>query len=100
MNQRPVTAKKTNQSTLRLPVAAALALALSTLLAPGEVVADDSSLPSYAVPQPGTASPFGLVEASGLRWLHLSSRHGDLPVPTTSRQQTAAVIGRPRQGRT
>jgi arylsulfatase A-like enzyme len=38
------------------------------------------------------ADRFGPVEASGLRWLHLSSRHGDLPVPGDSRQQTAAVV--------
>jgi len=49
--------------------------------------------PQRDTPAPvGTADRFGTVEASGLRWLHLSSRHGDLPVPTTSHQQTAAVI--------
>ena len=45
-----------------------------------------------AVAQSGGAEAFGPVEASGIRWLHLSSRHGDLPVPTTSQQQTAAVV--------
>ena len=43
-------------------------------------------------PIPIAGGQFGLVEASGLRWLHLSSRHGDLPVPPASRQQTAAVV--------
>lgn len=44
-------------------------------------------------PQADAADAFGLVEASGLRWRHLSSRHGDLAVPGTSTQQTGAVIG-------
>jgi len=48
-------------------------------------------------PQPDRLAPigpdgFGLVEAAGLRWLHLGSRHGDLPVPGPSRQQTAALV--------
>ncbi len=38
------------------------------------------------------ASRFGLVQASGLSWLHLSSKHGDLPVPGTSTQQTGALV--------
>ena len=37
------------------------------------------------------ANQFGAVEASGLRWQHLSSRHGDLPAPGESTQQTGAV---------
>ena len=36
---------------------------------------------------------YGLVEASGLLWNHLSSAHGDLPVPGPSLQQTGAVVG-------
>ena len=52
------------------------------------LIAALAALPSLA----RGAETFGDVEASGLRWLHLSSRHGDLPVPTTSRQQTAAVV--------
>jgi hypothetical protein len=42
--------------------------------------------------QAAGADAFGVVEASGLQWLHLSSRHGDLPAPSTSHQQTAAVV--------
>ena len=38
------------------------------------------------------AAAFGPVEASGLRWLHLSSQHGDLPVPGYSTQQTGCVV--------
>ncbi len=45
-----------------------------------------------AAAQTGPPDQFGAVEASGLRWLHLSSRHGDLAIPTTSRQQTAVVV--------
>src|SRR4051812_33859882 len=33
------------------------------------------------------AARFGDVEASGLLWTHLSSRHGDLPVPGESTEQ-------------
>ena len=47
----------------------------------------DEKLPANA------ADTFGLVEASGLRWRHLSSRNGDLPAPGTSTQQTGAVVG-------
>src|SRR3974390_2188508 len=81
-----------NTNRFSLMATAAPVLTLLTLLAFQADAADDSYPRPYAVPQPGTASQFGLVEASGLRWLHLSSRHGDLPVPTTSRQQTAAVV--------
>src|SRR5437868_1402743 len=38
------------------------------------------------------ASPFGLVQGSGLSWLHLSSKQGDLPVPGESTQQTGAPV--------
>jgi hypothetical protein len=38
------------------------------------------------------ASAFGIVEASGLRWQHLSSANGDLPVPGESQQQTGALV--------
>src|SRR5260221_11550337 len=38
------------------------------------------------------ADHFGIVEASGLRWQHLSSRHGDLPVPGTSTEQTGSIV--------
>ncbi len=92
MKQRPMTAKNANRSTLTVPVAAAMAMTLLALLASQGFAADDTNSHSYAAAQPGTAGQFGLVEASGLRWLHLSSRHGDLPVPTTSHQQTAAVV--------
>ena len=40
----------------------------------------------------GDAGPFGPVEASGLHWLHLSSRHGDLPIPGASTQQTSCFV--------
>src|SRR5690349_16349328 len=43
--------------------------------------------------QQNGAEAFGLVEASGLNWNHLSSRHGDLPVPGESTEQTGAVVG-------
>jgi len=38
------------------------------------------------------ATRFGLVEASGLQWLHLSSKRGDLPIPGDSTQQTGAIV--------
>lgn len=41
---------------------------------------------------PNGPDSFGLVQASGLRWQHLSSRHGDLPVPGESTQQTGALV--------
>ena len=47
---------------------------------------------AVALPLSHGAETFGPVEAAGLRWLHQSSRNGDLPVPGTSRQQTAAVV--------
>jgi len=43
--------------------------------------------------QQNGADHYGLVEASGLLWNHLSSAHGDLPVPGPSLQQTGAVVG-------
>ncbi len=43
--------------------------------------------------QQNGAEAFGQVEASGLNWNHLSSRHGDLPVPGESTEQTGAVVG-------
>ena len=39
------------------------------------------------------AEGFGSVEGAGLRWMHLSSRNGDLPRPGESAQQTGAVVG-------
>jgi hypothetical protein len=69
-----------------------MAMALLTPLASEGVCAGDSKPQTNVVAQTGTPDRFGVVEAAGLRWLHLSSRHGDLPVPTTSRQQTAAVV--------
>ena len=38
------------------------------------------------------ANNFGIVEASGLRWRHLSSRNGDLPAPVST-EQTGAITG-------
>jgi sugar phosphate isomerase/epimerase len=49
--------------------------------------------PSRRRAQPNGGDVFGVVEASGLRWRHLSSRNGDLPVPGESTQQTGAVVG-------
>jgi hypothetical protein len=69
-----------------------MVMALLPPLASREAAAE-TPRPQRDTPAPsGGADRFGMVEASGLRWLHLSSRHGDLPVPTTSHQQTAAVI--------
>ena len=69
-----------------------LAMMLMSLPA-SQVTAADSPNSRRETPAPtNTAERFGPVEASGLRWLHLSSRHGDLPVPTTSHQQTAALV--------
>jgi hypothetical protein len=67
-------------------------MALLLFLAPAGFAAGDPKPPANAAAQTGAADRFGTLEAAGLRWLHLSSRHGDLPVPTTSRQQTAAVV--------
>lgn len=39
-----------------------------------------------------SAAAFGPVDAAGLHWLHLSSRHGDLPAPGESTQQTGALV--------
>jgi hypothetical protein len=72
-------------------VIAMTVLLLPSLVCEG-VAAGDPKPRAGSVEPTGTADRFGAVEASGLRWLHLSSRHGDLPVPTTSRQQTAVVV--------
>lgn len=64
-------------------IAVAMAL-LSALAGP--------AAPADPEPQGDAPARAGAVEAAGLRWLHLSSRRGDLPVPTASRQQTAAVV--------
>lgn len=53
--------------------------------------AQDSQQPSVPVP-PNAPDRFGVVETAGRRWLHLSTRRGDLPLPGNSRQQTAALI--------
>jgi len=70
----------------------AVAMALLSPLASRATAADAPKPARDAPAQAGTPGGFGAVEAAGLRWLHLSSRRGDLPVPTTSRQQTAAVV--------
>jgi len=74
------------------PAAIAVAVALLTPFASGGLAAGDPKPQANAAAQTGTPDRFGAVEAAGLSWLHLSSRRGDLPVPTTSRQQTAAVV--------
>jgi hypothetical protein len=43
-------------------------------------------------PQTNAADHFGLVEASGLKWTHLSSAHNDLPKPGVSTEQTGAIV--------
>jgi hypothetical protein len=58
-------------------------------------MADDKNAAETTTPghvQTTAADHFGLVEASGLRWRHLSSRHGDLPVPGESTQQTGCIV--------
>src|SRR5882724_3816991 len=50
-------------------------------------------LDAQPAPSPNSANTFGLVEASGLQWNHLSSKHGDLPTPGESTQQTGALVG-------
>ena len=67
-------------------------LALLSLLGSRAATADGPAAALPASPPRNAAHVFGPVEASGLRWLHLSSRHGDLPVPTASRQQAAALV--------
>lgn len=60
------------------------------------LIAGFFGLPGWASPAPvqdNGANHFGLVEASGLLWNHLSSAHGDLPVPGPSLQQTGALVG-------
>lgn len=74
------------------PVTIALALALWSPLASRRASAEPPRPQPDTRSEHGTAGRFGAEEAAGLRWLHLSSRQGDLPVPTTSRQQTAAVV--------
>lgn len=82
-------------TTISRTVASSAILIAAVLVAPlascGRVADDAKPRPAAPV-SVGSAEQFGAVEASGLRWLHLSSRHGDLPVPGTSRQQTAAVV--------
>jgi hypothetical protein len=99
MKPLPLDAQNTNHCFLVAP--AAIAMALLTVFASKGLAADGGKQPPNAVAATGTADRFGPLEASGLRWLHLSSRHGDLPVPTTSRQQTAVVVADlDRDGRT
>ncbi len=69
-----------------------MALAVLTVLMARGFAEGNPERQANAAAQTATVERFGTVEASGLRWLHLSSRHGDLPVPSTSRQQTAAVV--------
>ncbi len=89
MKGRRARGKSRTLSSTVIPVAAAMVL-LMPLVSPAH--AADAQKPPHASPHAATPGGFGAVEAAGLRWLHLSSRHGDLPVPSTSRQQTAAVV--------
>ena len=75
-----------------LLILATIVLTMAPALAP-QVTAADSPTPNRDAPAAAaTPSDFGSVEAAGMRWLHLSSRHGDLSIPSTSRQQTAALV--------
>jgi hypothetical protein len=65
---------------------ACICLLGGTLQVVGLVGADDAGSAE------SDASPFGLVQGSGLSWLHLSSKNGDLPVPGESTQQTGALV--------
>src|SRR3990167_90738 len=68
----------------RRPMAYRVVGLVLLLMGGGPLVAQEPSAHPVAA--------FGLVEASGLRWEHLSSKNGTLPVPGTSTQQTAAVM--------
>jgi hypothetical protein len=52
----------------------------------------DEINPSPNAVAPNAANTFGPVEASGLHWLHLSSKNGDLAVPGASTEQTGALV--------
>jgi polygalacturonase len=85
--------KKTDRTRLLSVALAAILIAAALLPQPLRgAVADTQNSQSDAASQIAAPECFGEVEASGLRWLHLSSRHGDLSVPTTSSEQTAAVV--------
>ena len=98
MRQRCLTAKDIEQSSSTMPARFAALVALLMLLA-SQGVADDLKSNPYDVAKLGLTAQFGMVEASGLRWLHLSSRHGDLPVPTDFPAADGRRGGRSRQGR-
>jgi sugar phosphate isomerase/epimerase len=70
---------------------AATIIALLACLIPAGIAKGEDT-PAGA-PQPNGGDTFGVVEASGLLWQHLSSRKGDLPVPSQSTQQTGAIVG-------
>ncbi|HEY2587259.1 MAG TPA: VCBS repeat-containing protein [Tepidisphaeraceae bacterium] len=53
--------------------------------------AADSPASSNSVESDDPAA-FGPVRAAGLHWLHLSSRHGDLPAPGPSTEQTGCIV--------
>ncbi|HET6249068.1 MAG TPA: TIM barrel protein [Tepidisphaeraceae bacterium] len=74
----------------RLPFAA-LILPIVFCFVPSltALAADQSPTPPAAA---NGGNTFGVVEASGLLWQHLSSRNGDLPVPGESAQQTGAIV--------
>jgi hypothetical protein len=68
-----------------------LAVAAGCLLwAPPVQAAAAPEKPDAATVRSGTGDR--PIEAAGLRWLHLSSRRGELPVPGPSPQQTAALV--------
>jgi FG-GAP-like repeat len=74
----------------RLMLLASLTLVDGTLSAPG--LGGEPQDVTHRPNPTNAADQFGLVEASGLRWQHLSSRHGDLPVPGTSTEQTGSIV--------
>lgn len=90
MKDRHPNEDRRTQCLLAALVAAAVGVALHSPQAVSG--ADVSAAQSAGASQLAAPEHFGAVEASGLRWLHLSSRNGDLPVPTTSTEQTAAVV--------
>jgi sugar phosphate isomerase/epimerase len=82
--------ERPHTNTLR--TSAAMVIAAMFCLAPaGTARGQDKA--SIGQPLPNGADNFGIVEASGLLWQHLSTRNGDLAVPSKSAQQTGDVVG-------
>ena len=56
-------------------------------------IASPTDAADEATPPPSGAAAFGPVHASGLDWIHYSSRNGDLPAPAGGTEQTGCVVG-------